>query len=144
MQIVISGGGLIAWLYAHLIITHSTHDVVIIRPLQKHPLMHVAISPELMKWFLASTELELEPLGKFREMQVHGYSERIVLKQDNKSTIAYLAALGDMQKKLEQKLIGNKKISIINDTIIDVKDNISGFSDHDFVYEYFDEYFENL
>lgn len=29
-------------------------------------------------------------------------------------------------------------------TIIDVKDNISGFSDHDFVYEYFDEYFENL
>ena len=29
-------------------------------------------------------------------------------------------------------------------TIIDVKDNISGFSDHDFVYEYFDEYFENI
>jgi len=31
-----------------------------------------------------------------------------------------------------------------NCTIIDVKDNIQGFSDHDFVYEYFDEYFENI
>jgi len=29
-------------------------------------------------------------------------------------------------------------------TIIDVKDNIQGFSDHDFVYEYFDEYFEKV
>ena len=28
--------------------------------------------------------------------------------------------------------------------IIDVKDNISGFSNHDFVYTYFDEYFDNL
>ena len=27
--------------------------------------------------------------------------------------------------------------------IIDVKDNIQGFADHDFVYEYFDEYFDN-
>ena len=28
--------------------------------------------------------------------------------------------------------------------IIDVKDNISGFGNHDFVYTYFDEYFDNL
>ena len=27
--------------------------------------------------------------------------------------------------------------------IIDVKDNIKGFSDHDFVYEYFDDYFQS-
>lgn len=120
MRIIISGGGLIAWLYAHLIITHSRHEVVIIRPNSTPPHMHVAISPELMTWFLQITSVELSELGEFKEMQVHSESERLVLKQPNHDNIAWLASLGEMQTKLADITIQSEKVTVIDEIISNI------------------------
>ena len=64
-------------------------------------------------------------------------TDTIVIARPTFSIVLYSQIIG---RGLRGKAIGGTEKC----TIIDVKDNISGFSDHDFVYEYFDEYFENL
>jgi superfamily II DNA or RNA helicase len=61
----------------------------------------------------------------------------IVIARPTFSIVLYSQIIG---RGLRGSAIGGTD----NCTIIDVKDNIQGFSDHDFVYEYFDEYFENI
>jgi len=64
-------------------------------------------------------------------------TDTIVIARPTFSIVLYSQIIG---RGLRGPAIGGTE----NCTIIDVKDNISGFSDHDFVYEYFDEYFENF
>lgn len=64
-------------------------------------------------------------------------TDTIVIARPTFSIVLYSQIIG---RGLRGKAIGGTEKC----TIIDVKDNIRGFSDHDFVYEYFDEYFENL
>ena len=64
-------------------------------------------------------------------------TDTIVIARPTFSIVLYSQIIG---RGLRGPAIGGTEYC----TIIDVKDNISGFSDHDFVYEYFDEYFENF
>jgi superfamily II DNA or RNA helicase len=64
-------------------------------------------------------------------------TDTIVIARPTFSIVLYSQIIG---RGLRGPEIGGTKFC----TIIDVKDNIQGFSDHDFVYEYFDEYFDNL
>lgn len=63
-------------------------------------------------------------------------TDTIVIARPTFSIVLYSQIIG---RGLRGPAIGGTE----NCKIIDVKDNIQGFSDHDFVYEYFDEYFNN-
>ena len=90
-------------------------------------------------------------LGKFKEGELNvlcnerlmstGFdapkTDTIVIARPTFSIVLYSQIIG---RGLRGPAIGGTEKC----TIIDVKDNIQGFSDHDFVYEYFEEYFENI
>ena len=63
-------------------------------------------------------------------------TDNIVIAKPTSSIVLYSQIIG---RGLRGPEIGGTKYC----KVIDVKDNILGFSDHDKVYEFFDEYFDN-